>query len=204
MGVFTATKYRLYSFDDFCRIIPEGQKADLIDGVIYMASPDNIDHYRLNKWLFWLADSYLDAVNLGGELFGYRIAFRLDDGSGPEPDLAYVSKRRLQLVRRGFIDGAPDWALEIISPDSVDRDYYKKLKQFEEARVREYWIVDPLEEKMTCFVLTSKGKLKKVPIKQDRIESKVIAGFWVRPSWLWQSPLPNKQKTLVEILGAKQ
>ena len=39
------------TFEDFCFLVKDGQKADLIDGVIYMASPDNLDANRLSKWL---------------------------------------------------------------------------------------------------------------------------------------------------------
>src|SRR6516225_10140221 len=46
----------LYSFEEFCSVVPDGQKADLIDGVIYMASPDNTDAADLFGWLFWLTN----------------------------------------------------------------------------------------------------------------------------------------------------
>lgn len=45
----TGTRIGCYTFEDFCALIPTGQKADLIDGVIYMASPDNTD--ALFMWL---------------------------------------------------------------------------------------------------------------------------------------------------------
>jgi Uma2 family endonuclease len=198
----TASKYRLWNFDDFCALIPEGQKADLIEGVIYVASPDNIEHHGIYGWLYRLLSDFLDATSLGGHVFGSRITFRLDGENSPEPDLAYLSPERSDLIQTNRIDGAPDWAVEIISPDSVDRDYEKKLAQYERFGVSEYWIIDPLEQTMTCYRLGRDGKYKEVRPRKGIIASKVIPGFWVRPTWFWQTPLPNKNETLQEILAA--
>jgi Uma2 family endonuclease len=200
----TATKYQLYTFEEFCALIPEGQKADLIDGVIYMASPDNIEHYHINRWLSRLIEDYLDASMIEGDVFGYKIAFRLGPTGGPEPDLGYVQGSRLHLVKTTYVDGPPDLAIEIVSPDSIERDYKKKHKQYEEASVGEYWIIDPMKEKMTCFVLSGKGKFKQVRARGGKIHCQIIPGFWVRPGWFWQAPLPKKNEVLAEILKGKK
>src|ERR1043166_7792342 len=111
-----------WTFEQFCDRIPEGLKADLIEGVIHVASPDNVLHFRINSWFDYVLRRFLKERKIGGELFGYRIAFRMDDENGPEPDLAFVSDDRLHLVRKTFVKGPPDWALKIVSPTSVDRD----------------------------------------------------------------------------------
>jgi Uma2 family endonuclease len=202
--VATAAKYQLYTFDEFCDLVPEGQKADLINGVIYMASPDNLEHHRINKWLAWLVESFLMETETGGEIFGYRIAFRLNLSNSPEPDLGFLKASRLHLAKRGYIDGPPDWVVEIVSPDSVERDHISKRRQFEEAGVPEYWIIDPLKEKVTCLRLGKNGLYRTVRIKKGIIECLAIPGFWLRVNWLWERPLPGKKKVLAEILaGAK-
>src|SRR5688572_26153514 len=116
------SKCRQYTFDDFCLLVKDGQKADLIDGVIYMASPDNTDANSLNGWLGFLMMGVASTTRQGN-VYISRVAFRLADIHGPEPDLAFVLRTRLHLVRRGFIEGRPDLAVEIVSPDSVERDY---------------------------------------------------------------------------------
>jgi Uma2 family endonuclease len=199
--VSTAAKYRLYTFEDFCDLIAEGQKADLIDGVIYMASPDNIEHYSIYLWLSRLLADFLEDARIAGEIFGSRIAFRLGLPQGPEPDLAFVRGARLHLVRKTFVDGPPDLAIEIVSPDSIERDYEKKRRQYEEARVSEYWIIDPLKETVTCLRLGRNGKYKKIRSTTGILRSKIIPGFWLRTAWLWQKPLPRKMTILAEILS---
>ncbi len=68
----------IHTFEEFCVLVREDQKADLIDGVIYMASPENIEANDLFGWLFTVMSIYAEEKNLG-RVFGSRVAFRLDD-----------------------------------------------------------------------------------------------------------------------------
>ena len=133
-----------HTFDEFLLLVKEYQKADLLDGVIYMASPESTDDNKLGGWLYRLMAEYVIELDLG-EVYYSRVAFRITEKRGPEPDVAFVAKSRLRLVERGFVDGAPDIAVEIVSPDSVQRDYDKKRTIYEKAGVKEYWIIDPAE-----------------------------------------------------------
>src|SRR5579871_1826494 len=114
----TATRDRSLTFDDFCFLVQDGQKGDLINGAIHMASPENTDAYRIGKWLGGLLDQFLEERGLG-EVFGSRVAFRLAEDQAPEPDLAVVRTENLHRVKRGYVEGPPDLAIEIVSPDSV-------------------------------------------------------------------------------------
>ena len=196
----TATRARDYTFDDFCLLVKDGQKADLIDGVIYMASPDNNDANRLNGWLLTLMDMFVEANDLG-EMFFSRSAFRLDAGNSPEPDIAFVRKERLHLVQRGFTDGPPDLAVEIVSPESVERDYKKKRSQYQRAGVLEYWIIDEIEEKATLLRLAANRRYREVLPLKGVLTSEAMPGFWLRAEWLWQTPRPKKAKILKMLLG---
>ena len=188
------------TFDDFCFLVKDGQKADLIDGVIYMASPDSPDNFRLSKWLIGVTDEYTIEREIG-EIFGIRIAFRLDEMQSPEPDIGFVKKSRLHLVKKGFIDGPPDAAFEIVSPESIERDYQKKRRQYEKYGVREYWIIDQLEETVTLLRLNKRRKYQEIQPVDGVYYSEVIAGFWLDPNWLWQTPRPRKSTVLAKLLG---
>ena len=61
-----------YTFEDFCFLVKDGQKADLIDGVIYMASPESIDGHRLFKWLYTLLNDYVEEKGLGCQHNAHR------------------------------------------------------------------------------------------------------------------------------------
>ena len=187
------------TFEDFCLLIKDGQKGDLIDGVIYMASPENTDANTLFVWLMRVIGDFVEERELG-QVFGSRVAFRLDEGQGPEPDLAFVRHDRLHLVKRGFVDGPPDLAVEIVSPDSVERDYVHKRERYRQAGVLEYWIVDEMKESIILLKRTAAGAYRDVKPRKGVLHSQALPGFWLRPEWLWQEPRPKKALVLAEIL----
>ncbi len=71
-----------------------------------MASPESLDAGKLYVWLFNLIEMYVERTDLG-QVYGQRIAFRLSDEYGPEPDIAFVQKSRLHLERRGHFERRP-------------------------------------------------------------------------------------------------
>jgi Uma2 family endonuclease len=188
-----------YSFDDFCFLVKDGQKADLIDGVVYMASPENLGANRRFLWLAYLMGELSEETDQG-DVFGSRVAFRLNDLSSPEPDLAFVRKARLHLMRPGFFKGRPDMAMEIVSPESIDRDYVIKRAQYEMAGVPEYWIIDDMQQKVTLLRLASNGKYREVKPRKGELHSTMLHGFWLRPEWLWREKLPRKRDVLQLLL----
>jgi Uma2 family endonuclease len=187
-----------YTFDYFMTLVKDGEKADLIDGVIYMASPDNTDAGKLFVWLISLLHDFAELRDLG-EVLGSRIAFRLDETNSPEPDVAFIRKDQVNRIHRGFVDGPPDVAIEIVSPDSVDRDYKTKRNQFETAGVREYWIVDETERKTTFLRLGRNKKYREVKLRKGVFTSTALPGFWIQPEWIWQEPRPRKADVLAWI-----
>ncbi|MCC6421796.1 MAG: Uma2 family endonuclease [Gemmataceae bacterium] len=196
----SATTSQRTTFEEFCELVKEGQKGDLIDGVIYMASPENTDANSLFMWLGGLMYDFAEVKKLGA-VFGSRVAFRLDDANGPEPDIAFVRGDRVHLIKRGRVEDPPDLAVEIVSPDSVERDYEQKFAQYQKAGVHEYWIVDELEQKMSLYRLDRKGKYRAVRPKGGALRSQVLTDFWLRSAWLWQEPRPTKYDILKQLLG---
>jgi Uma2 family endonuclease len=199
MGI--AARDKLLTFEDFCLLVKDGQKGDLIDGVIYMASPENTAAYRLAKLLGTVMDFFVEERGLG-EVFGSRVAFRLAEDQAPEPDLAFVRTENLHRVKRGYVEGPPDLALEIVSPESVDRDYVLKREQYRQAGVPEYWIVDEMQECVLLLRRTTSGAYREVKPRKGVLRSRALPGFWLRTEWLWQQPRPKKTMVLAEILGA--
>ncbi|MEX2561125.1 MAG: Uma2 family endonuclease [Pirellulales bacterium] len=187
-----------YTFDDFLVLIKEHEKADLLDGVIYMASPESTDDNRLVVWLSTLMGGFADESDLG-EVFVTRVAFRITEKRGPEPDVAFVARRRLRLVQRGFVNGPPDIAVEIVSPDSVERDYVVKRHIYEKAGVREYWIIDPAKKAAT-FLHRQRGKFQPMVVRASIFESEVLPGLRFDVRWLWSKRRPAPFRVLRDLL----
>src|SRR5579875_612507 len=185
----TKTRAGCFTYDDFCALIREDQKADLIDGVIYMASPENTDANDLFIWLIIILRSYADKKKLG-RVFGSRVACRLDDRNAPEPDILFVRNEHRERLHRGGVEGPPDLAIEIVSPESVERDYEKKRKQYQRFGVSEYWIIDDEEKTILQLRLNRRGRYTEVRPRHGMFHSKVLPGFFLDPNWLWQKPRP--------------
>jgi Uma2 family endonuclease len=196
----TKTRAGDWTYDDFCFRVREDEKGDLIDGVIYMASPENTDANELFVWLLTLLNLYARKQELG-KVYGSRVALRLDDRNGPEPDILFVKKERLHLVKRGHIDGPADLAVEIVSPESVERDYGDKMEQYRRFGVPEYWIVDELEERVTLHRLNTRAEYREVRPRKGELHSQALQGFWLRSDWLWRDPRPDETETLATILS---
>jgi Uma2 family endonuclease len=193
----------LVRYETFRAIVGDGQKADLIDGVIYTASPDSKINNTLNGFIFRLMCDYIEARKIDGFVFFSRYACRISEIRAPEPDVGYVRPENASRVHENEMEGGPDIAVEIVSRDSVTRDYNEKRELYQSAGVEEYWIVDP-RAKRVQFLQLIDGQYELAPLEDNRIfRSRVIPGFWLNVDWLLQRPVPPAYDCLQEILAAK-
>ena len=190
----------LITFDEFYEMVREDQKADLIDGVIHMASPESLEGNDLVGWVLVVLRLFVRQRNLG-QVYFERVAFRLAEHQSPEPDIAFVRRDRLHLARYGFFDGPPDVAFEFVSPESVQRDYEVKRRKYEEAKVSEYWIIDEHMQTVQLLHAGTDGVYQETEPVEGRFESRAIPGFHLRPEWLWQSPMPDEMQILLDMLA---
>ncbi len=187
------------TFSEFFDIISEEQKADLLDGVIHVASPENSDHNQLVCWLTIVLRQFVEERKLG-RLTINKVAFRLSDRTAPEPDLAFVASHRMNIIKPGYVDGPPDLVIEIVSPDSVERDYENKRVRYETAGVREYWIIDPLENSAT-FLVREGDSFVEQHLGDHIFKSRVLPQFEIDVRWLFQRPLPQTMPIVRTLLG---
>lgn len=133
---------------DYIYSLPDGQRAELIDGVVYdMAPPSFIQQKLISKFNHILVN-YITSKNGVCEVLPAPFAVFLneDDKTYVEPDISVICDRS-KLTDKGC-NGAPDFIIEIVSPSSRKMDYSTKNALYSNAGVREYWIVDS-EKKCT-------------------------------------------------------
>lgn len=186
------------TFEEFLHLVPDGQQADLLEGVIYMASPDNTDAGDLTVWLAVLIGGFVQAKALG-KVYVSRIAYRIGPKRGVEPDVSFLPKEREGMRLRGYIDGPPALAIEIVSPDSVTRDYAQKRSIYEQAGVPEYWILDP-DDRRATFLQWRDGRYEDMPVKDGIFASRVLAGLSFQVSWIWDPARPRALEVLRRLL----
>lgn len=131
--------------------LPDGQRAELIDGTIYNMSPPNRVHQRIEFSLARKIADYIDS-NQGEcevNISPFAVFLNENDTTYVEPDISVICDKN-KLNERGC-NGAPDWIIEIVSPSSKRMDYFIKLFKYHTAGVKEYWIVDPIKNLITTY-----------------------------------------------------
>lgn len=145
----TAKKYN-YTSEDYWNL-PEGQRAELIDGQLYDMAPPNRMHQELVRELTVILSNHIKSNNGNCKVYPALFAVNLDadDKKWIEPDISVICDRN-KLSDRGC-EGAPDFIIEVVSPGSRKMDYSTKNALYSDAGVREYWIVDPAKERTTVY-----------------------------------------------------
>jgi Uma2 family endonuclease len=122
--------------------------------------------------------------------------------AGREPDVLFVATEHLDRIKQTYLDGPADLVVEVISPESRGRDRGEKFFEYQEARIPEYWLLDPETERAEFYQLDERGAYHTIePGADDVYRAVALPGFWLRPSWLWQQPLPAVDDTLLQIAG---
>jgi Uma2 family endonuclease len=132
-------------------LLPDGERAELIDGQIYYMVPPNGLHQEILAELLTSIKNYIKKKQGSCKVFPapYAVFLKKDNKTYVEPDISVICDKD-KLNDKGCF-GAPDWVIEIVSPSSINMDYLKKMLQYERAGVREYWIVDPLKKRITVY-----------------------------------------------------
>jgi len=140
----------IYTLEDIYGL-PDGQRAELIDGKIYYMAPPSFSHQKISRKLHQAIANYIDEKKGECEALAAPFAVFLneDDINYLEPDISVICD--LSKLDEKGCHGAPDWIIEIVSPSSRQMDYYKKLFQYHTAGVREYWVADPEKGIVTVY-----------------------------------------------------
>lgn len=184
--------------EDFAARDAKGPREEFKDGVVVELAPESGTSEDLRWFLGRLLLEVVECAGLG-KVRGPEFQVRLRPGLRRQPDLLFVAAARLHLVQETWLDGPPDLALEIVSEDSVARDYREKYLEYQTSGVPEYWLVDPLTRNVELHRLVAGGGYEPMPPRDGWLESSVVPGFRLRPEWLWLPALPTLREALQEI-----
>jgi Uma2 family endonuclease len=135
-----------WTYEDYLRLPDDGNRYEIIDGVLYVTNAPNYDHQFTVSELHLQIASFVKEKRLGVVLTA-PFEIHLPNIAKPvQPDV--IAKKRQPKRGDKFFIGAPDLIIEVISPSSVRTDRHIKFSAYERAGVKEYWLADP----RTCFV----------------------------------------------------
>jgi Uma2 family endonuclease len=192
---------RKMTYEEFLAWADEDTLAEWVDGEVVMTSPASYRHQDVRGFLEAVLRPFVEERKLG---IVQSAPFQMKlPGSGREPDLFFVAARRLDRLRRTYLDGPADLAVEVLSPESIGRDRGEKFYEYAGGGVSEYWLIDPDAQWAEFYRLGEFGLYEQAFAGREGLyRSATIPGFWLRVEWLWQEPLPAVDETLLEIGGA--
>lgn len=141
---------KFYTTEDIYAL-PDGQRAELIDGQMYMMAPPVRIHQKLISELTQFIGHYIKSRHGSCDIYPapFAVFLNKDNKNYVEPDISVICDKD-KLDERGC-NGAPDWIIEIISPSTQQMDYGIKLFKYRSAGVKEYWIVNPQTRIVNVF-----------------------------------------------------
>jgi Uma2 family endonuclease len=178
------------SFEDWLRDYAD-TFTELENGVVNTMSPVQRVHSNLSQFFIMFLNAYL-AERPIGMVQSSPFVMRTGEKSGHEPDIMVILHETLIHLTETFMGIGADLCIEIVSPESVARDYGTKLGEYEIAGVNEYIIIDPQRKAATFYQRTEEGLFK--PASEDRDGNYAFAtlpGLKLPVAILWRDPLPN-------------
>jgi len=166
-----------YTYSDYVEWdIPENEKWELIDGKPYLMASANINHNDVQIEIVVQLYNYLR----GKKCKVYtdvdtRLNLDTLDNTVVRPDVLVVCDKTKTSDRKA-VAGAPDFAVEILSPSNPKHDKVTKFKKYLEAGVREYWIVDPMTKTVAVNLLTDGEYSTQIHGEDAKVSSSALSG----------------------------
>jgi Uma2 family endonuclease len=178
--------------------MPNLKKAELIEGIVYMASPLRFEphaepHADLIGWLW----SYKIATP--GVRLGDNPTVRLDVDNEPQPDAVLLIDSRhggaTRLSDDGYIEGAPEFVAEIAA-STATIDLRDKKRVYRRSMVKEYLVWQVIDRRIDWFSLQEEEYISLLPDAEGIIRSRVFPGLWLAVSALLDGDMSSAIATL--------
>jgi len=169
-GDIMALSESKYTIEDIYAL-SDGQRAELIDGQMYMSAAPSSNHQRISQFLSKTIGNYID--DKGGEVFSAPFGVFLNAKTYIEPDISVICDKD-KIIEKGCM-GAPDWTIEIVSKGNPAYDYMTKQYLYCQAKVREYWIVD--KDKNRIMVYNFENETMAEYTFQDKVKAGIYEDF---------------------------
>ena len=156
---------KIYTYADYLKWKFQ-ERVELIRGKIFKMSPaPSREHQKISRQLSLFIFPFFDKKQCQAYSAPFDVRLPVPKGKKPwtvvQPDLCVICEPG-KLDELGCA-GAPDLVIEILSPGNSRKEMREKFEVYEEAGVREYWIVDPERETVIVYVLNEQGKYIGLP-----------------------------------------
>jgi Uma2 family endonuclease len=187
------------TYEEFLALDEEGARLEWVDGEVVRMSAVTDEHEALRGFLFRLLADFAEFHQLG-TVFGEPFQMKTGpDLPGRAPDIFFVASEHSSRLKRMYLEGPADAAVEINGRDSRHPDRRRKFREYEQGGVREYWLIDQPRKQAEFYQLGAQRRYHPMPVGEDGIfRSNVLLGLWLKVDWLWQVPHPPVLSVLRE------
>jgi Uma2 family endonuclease len=180
---------------------PENLTWEFVRGEVVIHSPATAEHQDLVRFLLRLLDGYCEARGWGKVLTG-PAAIKLLPDVVREPDLFVLPPEEVPKAKGMPLSVRPALVIEVMSPSTRAIDLVEKAEDYALAGIPEYWAVDPEHKELVVHRLEG-GRYRAERVKEGKVRSISLPGFWLDVEWLFGDPLPPVTECLKEILSGK-
>ena len=173
------TRAPLLTVEDY-RATPDEIRYQLVEGELIMFPSPTTNHQGI-LWNFaGIFDSYLKRHPVGRAFFAPLDVY-LSKHDVFQPDVLFIAKANLGILKKDGVHGAPDIVVEVLSPSNAQLDKKTKRGVYARAGVKEFWLVDPrlLQIQISDF---AGGRAKPVGLikENDSFTSPLLPGLTIR------------------------
>ncbi len=197
------TQRQKMAYEDYIAYADEMRIVEWDDGEVITYLPPSYGHQMLVSFLGELLRLFIHHFDVGLRIYAPFEVKLWPGGPSREPDIIFISRENQDGLQAQRFEGAPDLLVEVVSPSSVTEDRVRKFTQYEQAGVREYWIIDPRDYQQQCdfYVLGEDDLYHPGLVETDGTYHAVtLPGFWLNTAWLWQDSLPDPQLAFTEVI----
>lgn len=193
---------RPLTFDQFLETFGPKDFVELVDGVVVEKTMVQLEHERLQRWLYVLLSLYAKRSELG-EVLGSRSAVKISEFRGCMPDLFFVRSDRHEIVTQKATVGAPDMTLEIVSPGDRPSDMITLEVDYTNIGVQEIIFIDQRRRRVRVLRKNDEG-YSEAMLTDRELVLESLGGVKLKLDWLFDEPRPDELKILEGWLSERK
>lgn len=184
------TPYKRLTYADYCQIPDDGKRHEIIDGIHYVSPAPRYIHQQIIVNLAGILNTWVKAQKSGIVLVA-PFDVLLSDFDIVQPDVLFISNENRGILNEKNATGAPDIAIEVLSPSNPNHDRELKFGRYERFGVKEYWIIDPQTENVSVYCLIQGHYQKSFSLlneQDDTLTSTLLPGIEIRLNDIFYMP----------------
>jgi Uma2 family endonuclease len=149
----TPPETKIWTDAEFMALNRDGHRYEIVNGELIDMGNSGAKHGYVCSILMILLGGYVRLHKLGA-MFDSSTAFKMKSGNKRSPDVSFMAKERLQGlddIPDGFLEGAPDLAVEILSPSNTVEEIDKKIIEYFDNGSRLVWVINPKQNYILVY-----------------------------------------------------